>query len=245
MLRVLRKVSEKTGVSEEECREWLKEEMNELEAEVLAIKRLLSCGTDAKKAVEPKRPKNAPKKKTQDTVVTEAQEEAIKAVEPKKPKNAPKKKAEAVASEAATELAQEVAQDEATTVVEPKKPKNAPKKKAQDTVVTEAQDEKAVEPKKPKNAPKKKAQDTVVTEAQDEKAVEPKKPKNAPKKKTEEVTALEMAVVAKEEEVEVEVEEIEYEGVKYLKSVSGVVYDIETSEEIGRWNEERKSIEVE
>ena len=218
MLRVLRKVSEKTGVSEEECREWLKEEMNELEAEVLAIKRLLSCGTDAKKAVEPKRPKNAPKKKTQDTVVTEAQEEAIKAVEPKKPKNAPKKKAEAVASEAATELAQEVAQDEATTVVEPKKPKNAPKKKAQDTVVTEAQDEKAVEPKKPKNAPK---------------------------KKTEEVTALEMAVVAKEEEVEVEVEEIEYEGVKYLKSVSGVVYDIETSEEIGRWNEERKSIEVE
>jgi hypothetical protein len=41
------------------------------------------------------------------------------------------------------------------------------------------------------------------------------------------------------------VEEIEYEGTKYLRSASGIVYDMETSEEIGRWNEERKSIEVE
>jgi hypothetical protein len=48
-----------------------------------------------------------------------------------------------------------------------------------------------------------------------------------------------------EENEEVEVEEIEYEGVKYLRSVKGIVYDIETSEEIGRWNEETKSIEVE
>jgi hypothetical protein len=40
------------------------------------------------------------------------------------------------------------------------------------------------------------------------------------------------------------VEEIEYEGVKYLRSMKGVVYDMETSEEIGRWNNETKSIEV-
>jgi hypothetical protein len=34
--------------------------------------------------------------------------------------------------------------------------------------------------------------------------------------------------------------------VTYLKSVmTGVVYDKETSEEIGRWNEETKRIEVE
>jgi hypothetical protein len=50
--------------------------------------------------------------------------------------------------------------------------------------------------------------------------------------------------VATGEEEEVEVEEIEYQGVRYLKSVKGVVYDIETSEEIGRWNDESKSIEV-
>jgi hypothetical protein len=47
-----------------------------------------------------------------------------------------------------------------------------------------------------------------------------------------------------EEEEEVEVEEFEYEGVTYLKSNKGVVYDMETSEEIGRWNEENKRIEV-
>jgi 3-dehydroquinate synthetase len=44
----------------------------------------------------------------------------------------------------------------------------------------------------------------------------------------------------------VEVEEIEHDGVKYLKAVStGIVYDMETSEEVGRWNDETKSIEVE
>lgn len=55
---------------------------------------------------------------------------------------------------------------------------------------------------------------------------------------TEEVTPT-------EEDEEVEVEEMEYDGVKYLRSAKGIVYDIETSEEIGRWNEKTKSIEVE
>jgi hypothetical protein len=48
-----------------------------------------------------------------------------------------------------------------------------------------------------------------------------------------------------EEEDEVEVEEGVYEGVTYLRSSKGVMYDMLTSEEIGRWNEETKSIEVE
>jgi hypothetical protein len=43
----------------------------------------------------------------------------------------------------------------------------------------------------------------------------------------------------------VEVEEMEYEGVKYFRSAKGVVYDMLTSEEVGRWNESTKSIEVE
>jgi hypothetical protein len=57
--------------------------------------------------------------------------------------------------------------------------------------------------------------------------------------------AAEPTTVNEEEEEEVEVEEIEYEGTKYLRSAQGIVYDMETSEEIGRWNNETKSIEVE
>ena len=41
-----------------------------------------------------------------------------------------------------------------------------------------------------------------------------------------------------------EVEEIEYEGVKYLRSHKGIVYDMETSEEIGRWNETNGTIDA-
>ena len=52
-------------------------------------------------------------------------------------------------------------------------------------------------------------------------------------------------VAKEEEEEEVEVEEVVYEGVTYLRSSKGVMYDMLTSEEIGRWNEETKSIEVE
>ena len=51
--------------------------------------------------------------------------------------------------------------------------------------------------------------------------------------------------VEEEVEEEVEVEEVEYEGTVYLRSSKGVVYDQETSEEIGRWNYERNTIEVE
>ena len=51
--------------------------------------------------------------------------------------------------------------------------------------------------------------------------------------------------VEETEEEEVEVEEMEYDGVKYLRSGKGIVYDMETNEEIGRWNAETRSIEVE
>jgi hypothetical protein len=51
--------------------------------------------------------------------------------------------------------------------------------------------------------------------------------------------------VEPEEEEEVEVEEVVCEGVIYLRSSKGIMYDTETSEEIGRWNYERNTIEVE
>ena len=202
MLRIVRKVSEKTGESEEKCMEWLKEEMRELEEEVLAIKRLLSCGSEATKVEEAKKPKKAPKKKTQTQAAVAVTAEA---------------------SEAATVV----------SVEEPKKPKKAPKKKAQAAVAVTAEASEAAtvvsveEAKKPKKAPKKKAQAAVAVAV------------------AEEVLDVVVEAVATGSEEEVEVEEIEYQGVRYLKSVKGVVYDIETSEEIGIWNEERKSIEVE
>ena len=83
------------------------------------------------------------------------------------------------------------------------------------------------------------------------------KAKKEPKAKSAELTEVtaptveaEVAEVKPEEESveveeEVEVEEVEYEGVTYLRSSKGVMYDMMTSEEIGRWNEETKSIEVE
>ena len=78
------------------------------------------------------------------------------------------------------------------------------------------------------------------------KAPKATKAKASPKKKEVEVPAPAPVAVAveEEEEEEVEVEEIEYEGVKYLRSNKGIVYDPETSEEVGRWNAEKGSIEV-
>ena len=69
--------------------------------------------------------------------------------------------------------------------------------------------------------------------------------KSAEVKPKAEVKPEEVVVSAEVEEEEVEVEEVEYEGVTYLRSSKGVMYDMMTSEEIGRWNEETKSIEVE
>jgi len=54
----------------------------------------------------------------------------------------------------------------------------------------------------------------------------------------------EVMLVEEETEEEVEVVEMEYQGVKYLKSGKGVVYDAETSEEVGMWNEMTQTIEV-
>ena len=140
---------------------------------------------------------------------------------------------------------------------EEKPKKAAPKKKAAATVVeteaTEGEVKEEEKPKAKKAAPKKKAE---ATEGEEK----PKAKKAAPKKKaatTEAVKELHEPELLQElereipasaptdEEEEVEVEEIEYQGVKYLRSTKGVVYDIETSEEIGTWNDETRSIEVE
>ena len=73
----------------------------------------------------------------------------------------------------------------------------------------------------------------------------PKKDVEKEKAEGTQVGVVEQVMAEREEEEEVEVEEIEYEGTTYLRSGAGIVYDMDTSEEIGRWNYTTNSIEVE
>ena len=45
-----------------------------------------------------------------------------------------------------------------------------------------------------------------------------------------------------EEEVEVAVKRFEHNGVKWLRDTTGVIYNMETQEEVGVWNEEMQTI---
>ena len=256
MESVLRTMMKMTGKSEEELRNEMRQELEELEREVSALKELLKT--------KPTPKAKGGKKKAE----TEGEEQkAEKEEKPKKAKAAPKKKAVVAAEASVVSITEGAAvTDEEVTVTEvkeekPKAKKAAPKKKAAAAVVVateategEVSEVKEEKPKAKKAAPKKKAE---VTEGEEK----PKAKKAAPKKKAAAAAVVEVhepelmqeleremptaAVTATEEDEEVEVEEIEYDGVKYLRSVKGIVYDIETSEEIGRWNEETKSIEVE
>jgi hypothetical protein len=69
------------------------------------------------------------------------------------------------------------------------------------------------------------------------------------KKKAEEPVAaveadLESEAETEEDEPVVTVKKFEHEGVKYLKSSDGVLYDAKSQEVVGKWNETTKSIEV-
>ena len=57
------------------------------------------------------------------------------------------------------------------------------------------------------------------------------------------VKVVEEELEEEEEEGEVAVEEFEFEGKKYLKSANNVLYDMETQDEIGVWNEKEKKVE--
>ena len=213
-------------------------------------------------AVPAQKKKSAPKKKaeaqpavvsTEAVVVSTEVVPAAEAVPAPKKKSAPKKKAEAQPAEAeavvvSTEVVPVVVSTETEAVPAPKK-KSAPKKKAeaQPAVVST---ETAEAPKK-KSAPKKKA------EAETETAVPEPKKKSAPKKKAEaqpvpaikneEPKKAELEPKAelelepeseKEEDDGTEAEDFFYEGVQYARTEDNVVYDIETSEPIGRWDGE-------
>jgi len=46
------------------------------------------------------------------------------------------------------------------------------------------------------------------------------------------------------EEIEVHVKRFEHNGKKWLRDANGVIYDLESQEEVGVWNEEKKCIEM-
>ena len=241
MKELLVRMSEVFGRDEEEVSEAVKEEMKGMmEAYKVWLSVCPGAGVKKEKVPKEKKPKAATKVKSvvkaaeestprveSDTVedLNEGEVAAAAVVEEPKPKAVPKKKAEAKEGEEPKPKAVPKKKAEAKEGEEPK-PKAAPKKKAE---------AKEGEEPKPKAAPKKKAE---AKEGEEPKAT----PKKAPKKKEEAVVVVE--VTKEDEEEEVEVEEIEYDGVKYLKSTTGVVYDIMTSEEIGRWNAETNRIDV-
>jgi len=72
---------------------------------------------------------------------------------------------------------------------------------------------------------------------------EAKKAKKEPKASKKSVKTPEVSDTEDEEEEEVEVKKFEFGGKKYLKSSKNVLYDAETQDEIGIWNEAKQEIE--
>jgi hypothetical protein len=145
--------------------------------------------------------------------------------------------------EEAKEEVKEEAKEEAKEVIKPKKEK---KVKEVDPA-KEAEKQKKAEEKAAKEAEKqKKAEEKAAKEAEKQKKAEEKAAKEAAKqKKTEEKAAKEVASeAAKEEEADV-VKKFEFEGKSYYKSKkSGMIYNMD-QELVGKWNEERNSIDFE
>jgi hypothetical protein len=103
--------------------------------------------------------------------------------------------------------------------------------------MNEEKKEKVVREKKDKVVKEKKEK---VVRDKKEKVVREKKQAGRPKKKKEVIESSER----EEEEERVEVRRREIQGVKYLVSTkTKAVYDLETNEEIGKWDEERDRVE--
>ena len=94
----------------------------------------------------------------------------------------------------------------------------------------------------------KEAEKVAAKAAKDAKPKEEKKKGSTSKKAIEAVVVVPQTpeLVAEEEEDDepaVEVEKIVFESVTYLKSSNNVIYDLNTQDEIGVWNEAKKTIE--
>jgi len=148
--------------------------------------------------------------------------------EAEKVKKAAEKEAEKVkkAAEKEAEKAKKAAEKAAEKEAE--KAKKLAEKEAEKVKKT-AKEEK---PKKEKKASKKKAEEPVKPQAKAEEPVADLESES----EEEDASEAEEPVVA--------VKKFEHEGVTYLKSSDGVLYDAKTQSVVGKWNETTKSIDV-
>ena len=150
-----------------------------------------------------------------ETNETENKEETPKKMTKKAEKEA--KKAEKEAAKAA-KLAEKVAKEEAKAAKKAEKEAKAQKEKKPRTEAQIA----AFEKMKAKGEEKRK-----------QKQAEKENAKAEP---------VAVAAAVKEEKEEVSVKKVELNGKKYLKSSENILYDVETQELIGKWDEEKKEI---
>lgn len=168
----------------------------------------------------------------------------------KKSKKSPAEKAAASAAKAAAKTAKatEKAEKEAAKAAE-----KAEKEAAKATEKAEKEAQKATEKaaKEAEVLAKKAAKEAEALAKKAEKEAEKaSKPKAKVSKKTEEVKApaVEKPELVSEDESEddepaVAVSKFEFKGKMYLKSSNGVIYDRETQDEIGAWNEAKQDID--
>ena len=259
MLSMLRLLTKMTGKEESELRILMKNELDEMEQEVAAMKKMLevssvvavvekskgkvSSGGGRKKA-QAQQPSlaapenaNAHENEAQPLAAPENAQEN----EAQSPSAVSENEAQSPSAAPENEAQSPSAAPEEKDVVQKKKPAKEVKEKTpkEPKAPKEVKDKTPKEPKEPKAPKEVKEKTPKETEPLNEELVVEKELERGPTVED----LVEEEVV--EEEEEVEVEEIEYDGVKYFRSSTGIIYDIETSEEIGRWNEATKGIEVE
>ena len=168
----------------------------------------------------------------------------------KKTKKSKEPSEEELADKAAKFLAKEAEKEKKAAAKaaekEAEKVKKAAEKEAEK--VKKAAEKEAEKAKKLAEKEAEKAKKLAEKAAKEEK---PKKEKKASKKKAEEpvkpvepVADLESESESEDEEPVVAVKKFEHQGVTYLKSGDGVLYDAKTQSVVGKWNETSKSIEV-
>ena len=148
-------------------------------------------------------------------------------------------KAEKEAKEAQEKAEKKATRDAEKAAAKAEKEAKEAEEKAEKKAARDAEKAKAKAEKEAKEA-KEKAEKAAAQAAKAE-----SKPAKAPKKasKAEAVAPVDETEELEAEEPVVKVEKFEFKGVTYLKSGDGTMYDMETQEEIGVWNEKTQTID--
>ena len=157
------------------------------------------------------------------------------APKPKKEKKTPAVKMTPEEKEAAKEAAKQAKQAEKEAAKEAtKQAKQAEKEAAKQAAKQAKQSEKGAAKAAEKNTSEKVEEKVVEEKVVEEKAVE--------EKAVEDQDELSEDEVDEDEEESVTLKGFTYEGKKYGRSEDGTVFDLETQEEIGTWDEEAQKI---